>query len=212
MNLPSPARSALVLALFACAAAALLATVHLLTKEDIAEAQQRARLAALYEIVPRTAFDNELLKDTIAVTDPLLGSDQPVTIYRARHDGRPVAVVMDVVTPEGYSGPIRMLIGIRADGSLAGVRVTQHQETPGLGDKLDTDVSDWILQFEGLSLEQPATNQWALKEDGGVFDGFTGASITPRAVIAAVKKALLYFEQHQAKLFSKSADASAQPQ
>lgn len=205
MKLPSSSRSGLILAMFALGSAALLAVVHELTDESIEEAQRRAKMAALHEILPQGIYDNDVLTDTIRINDrQWLGTDEPVTVYRARKGGQPVAVVMEVVAPDGYSGPIRMLVGIRFDGTLAGVRVTEHQETPGLGDKLDTDVDDWILQFEGLSLRKPPRDHWALEEDGGVFDQFTGASITPRAVIKAIKKALLYFSDHKAELFNQT--------
>ena len=114
----------------------------------------------------------------------------------------PVAVVLALIAPDGYGGPIKLLVGINADGSLAGVRVVNHHETPGLGDAIDTRRSNWILGFTGRSLGDPSPAQWAVRKDGGVFDQFTGATITPRAVVKAVKRALVYFEAHRDTLFA----------
>ena len=113
------------------------------------------------------------------------------------------AAVLTAVAPEGYGGGIRLLVAINYDGTLAGVRVLSHHETPGLGDKIEAERSDWILQFEGLSLENPAPRNWRVKKDGGRFDQFTGATITPRAVVAAVYDALVYFEAHREALFER---------
>jgi len=124
-----------------------------------------------------------------------------VTVYRARKGGREIAVVFTVVAPDGYSGAIRMLVGIRADGRLAGVRVVAHRETPGLGDKVEAHKSDWIRDFDNRSLRDPKADGWAVKKDGGVFDQFTGATITPRAVVAAVHSALRYYATHREAMF-----------
>ena len=145
----------------------------------------------------------------MTVQEPeLLGTDETMTVYRARQGTQSVAVLFPVVAPDGYSGDIRLLVGIQANGELAGVRVLNHRETPGLGDAIETRRSDWIKQFAGLSLNAPPASAWKVRKDGGEFDQFAGATITPRAVIKAVRKALVFFEQNQATLF---ADTPATP-
>ena len=141
---------------------------------------------------------------TVEVHDPAsLGTDQPVTVYRARKDGRPIAVVLTAIAPDGYSGRIKLLIGILFDGTVVGVRVVSHHETPGLGDAIEVERSDWIIRFSGRSLRNPPAEHWKVKRDGGVFDQFTGATITPRAVVNAVHRALVYFSHHQEQLFAE---------
>ena len=118
-------------------------------------------------------------------------------IYRARNNGEVSAVILPVVAPDGYTTNIDMIVGIRKDGTLAGVRVVAHRETPGLGDKIEKRKSDWIHTFDGLSLQSPTADQWSVKKDGGAFDQFTGATITPRAVVRSVKDALMFFDTHR---------------
>lgn len=195
-------KPAAILVVFAAAGATLLGVTHWLTADRIAQEQRRTKLASLYELVPRDTHTNDMLEDTIRVRAPdMLGTPEPVTVYRARRDGRPHAAVMEVVAPDGYGGPIRLLVGIRADGELAGVRVVSHRETPGLGDFIEAGKSDWIRQFRGLSLGEPPAAEWAVSKDGGAFDQMTGATITPRAVVEAIKSALLYFRDNRQSLF-----------
>lgn len=202
--MPETLKPAAILALFAAGGAVLLAGTYWLTADRIAEEQRRTKLAALYEIVPRESHSNDMLSDTTRVTAPdFLGTRAPVTVYRARRDGKPHAAVMEVVAPDGYGGPIRLLVGIRVDGSLAGVRVVSHSETPGLGDFIEADKDDWIMQFEDLSLGNPPQDDWAVSKDGGRFDQMTGATITPRAVVKAIRDALLYFRENKEELFSR---------
>jgi len=137
----------------------------------------------------------------------LLGSDKPVPVYRARKQGKPVAAVIAAVAPGGYNGNIFLLVGIYQDGSLAGVRIVRHIETPGLGDSIDEQKSDWILSFSGKSLQKPQKNRWKVQRDGGEFNQFTGATITPRAVVKAVYNSLVYFKQNRELLFSPMPDA-----
>jgi electron transport complex protein RnfG len=143
----------------------------------------------------------------------MLGTDEAVTVYRARREGKPIALVMAPVAPDGYSGAIKLLIGIGYDGTLTGVRVSAHHETPGLGDAIDEERSDWIFGFDGKSLDNPPLDRWRVKRDGGAFDQLTGATITPRAIVKAVKKSLLYYREHRADLFAGTlqSDATAQP-
>ena len=180
------------------------------TAERIAQNERDALLRQITTLVPAGEIDNDILADTHAVQAvDALGADT-TTIYTGRRAGQPVAVVLSpVVAPDGYNGPIRLIVGIRADGSLAGVRVLSHKETPGLGDKIDARRSDWITHFAGRSLGDPGPGRWKVKKDGGEFDQFTGATITPRAVVKAVKKTLDWTTAHRAELFG-TPDATEQ--
>lgn len=203
--------TALLLFLFAAIGTGLVAFTFDNTHERIAANEREALLRNLHVLVPPERHDNDIFTDTIEVTDPdLLGTPRPVTVYRARKDGRPVAAILAPVAPDGYSGEIRLLVAIEADGRLAGVRVAGHRETPGLGDAIEAARSDWILGFEGRSLGDPDEKGWAVKKDGGVFDQFTGATITPRAVVKAVKKALVYFDRNRQTLFAEALQDAAE--
>lgn len=198
--------SAVVLTAFAALAALLLAGTWSVTHERIADNERHARLAVLNELVPAMAYDNDLFTDTHSITAPeALGSTEPVIVYRAYQNGKPVAALFDIVAPDGYSGSIKMLLGVWADGRVAGVRVLAHKETPGLGDKIELARADWILSFNGKSVGEPPLESWAVKADGGVFDQFTGATITPRAVVEAVQRALVYFDAHREQFFAQPA-------
>ena len=197
----------LVLFLFAALGSGLVAFTHEQTQERIAANEKAALLRNLHQLIHPEEHDNDLLADTLEVRDPgLLGTRAAVTVYRAYLGGRPVAVILTPVAPDGYNGTIRLLVGIRADGTLLGVRVLSHHETPGLGDQIEVERSDWILGFAGKSLGNPPEKRWAVKKDGGAFDQFTGATITPRAVVKAVKRTLIYFRKHREALFRKTAD------
>ncbi len=196
--------SAMFLFLFAVIGTGLVAYTFDSTEERIADNQRRALLKSLHELVPDDRYDNDIYTDILYVRNSeLLGTGEPVPVYRARKNGWPVAAVIAPVAPDGYSGSIRLLVAIELNGNLAGVRVIQHRETPGLGDGIEAERSDWIFGFNGKSLLDPAENQWKVKRDGGVFDQFTGATITPRAVVKAVKEALLYYRAYGQTLFEK---------
>ena len=203
--------SAGLLAGFAVAGSLLLGITESSTRAHI-QANERAFLInSLNEVLPPKHFTNDLLHDTRELTAPeAFGSDAPVTIYRARRAGTPVAALFTVIAPDGYSGKIKLLVGVHWDGTLAGVRAVAHRETPGLGDAIEVERSDWILGFPGLSLLNPAADNWHVKKDGGDFDQFTGATITPRAVVKAVKKALLYFTTHREAFFTSVVSDSAE--
>ncbi len=193
----------ILLFLFAVAGATLVAFTFDSTADRIAANERAALLHNLHLIISPEQHDNDLFSDAIEVQDrSLLGTREPVLVYRARKDGKPVAAVLTPVAPDGYSGNIKLLVGINTDGTLAGVRALAHKETPGLGDAIEADRSDWILGFTGRSLGNPVADKWKVKRDGGVFDQFTGATITPRAVVKAVQKSLIYFEQHRDQLFA----------
>jgi len=193
------------LLLFAVIGSGLVAFTFDSTEERIAENQRRALLNSLNELVPTDRYDNDIFSDILMVRNrELLGTDEPVPVYRARKGGWPVAAVLAPVAPDGYNGSIMLLVAISLDGTLAGVRVVQHRETPGLGDGIEASRSDWVLGFDGRSLSSPAKKGWRVKRDGGEFDQFTGATITPRAVVKAVRKALLYFKLHRQKVFEQA--------
>lgn len=191
------------LAGFALLGVAAVAITHDSTREQIADNQRQALLDILHQVLPDSHYDNPLLEDTITVRDAeLLGSDKEMTLYRGWRDGRPSAVVFSTVAPDGYSGEITILVGIDISGKVTGVRILSHKETPGLGDAIEREKSDWILGFDGRTLDHPET--WAVKKDGGTFDQFTGATITPRAVVAAVHNALLFFEKNRNTIFPET--------
>ncbi len=193
-------RNSLILALFALATAGLIALIFQSTQARIADAQYRAAQRALLEIVPRDRHDNDMLADSIplnAEQQRALGLKGASSIHVARKEGEIVAFIVPATAPDGYSGDIHLIIGINVDGSIAGVRVLNHRETPGLGDKLELSKAPWILSFDGKSLGKPPASAWAVKKDGGEFDQFTGATITPRAVVGRVKATLEYLHDNR---------------
>ncbi len=199
-------RTAGILLAFAVAGTAFLAYTHFRTNPIITASEERAKLRLLSEVLGPVAFDNDLLRDAIELPpNAELGTLNPAPAYRARRGGEVAAVVLQAVAPDGYSGRIRLLVGIRADGELTGVRVVSHQETPGLGDYVDVARSEWIRIFEGKSLAAPAGGGWRVRKDGGEFDYVVGATVTPRAVIKAVRKALQYYEQNRGRLLEEPA-------
>ena len=201
----SMGKNGLLLSLFALATAGVLAATYQLTREQIVESERAAAEKALLDIIPKERHDNDLLADTRPVPAGALGTlglDAEAEVHLARLDGEIEAAIIPAVAPDGYSGDIRLIVGVNRDGSIAGVRVLTHNETPGLGDKVDLKKSNWILGFNGTSLEQPQLEDWRVKKDGGAFDQFTGATITPRAVVKQVRKVLLFVREHRDLLFS----------
>jgi len=193
-------KNSLSLAGFALVTAGILAGTYQATKERIDAAERAAAQAALLEIVPRSRHDNDMLADAIVVSaeqKKALGLKTEERIHIALSQGKPVAVILPAVAPDGYSGDIKIIVGINMDGSIAGVRALSHKETPGLGDRVDLRKSNWVLSFDGKSLGNPPPEDWAVKKDGGAFDQFTGATITPRAVVKRVKQTLEYFTEHK---------------
>lgn len=191
--LRSSLRNGLGLALFAGLTVGVIAVTEVLTRDEIAARKREAELRALLEILPEERFDNAVLEDAIRIRDPRLDPRDPVRVLIARRNGRTVAAIVPVRVPDGYSGDIHMIVGIRPDGTVAGVRVTEHRETPGLGDAIEARKSDWIESFRGRSLGDPPAAQWTVRENGGAFDAFTGATITPRAVVHGVRRTLQWF-------------------
>ncbi|HCP54216.1 MULTISPECIES: electron transport complex subunit RsxG [Pseudomonas] len=215
MALPEISRSmlknSLVLGLFAIVTVGVVALTQLGTRDRIAAAERDAQARALSEILPAGSYDNHLLDNSISVFDPeLLGNKTAQDAYIALKGTQPTAVILKVTAPDGYGGAIHLLVGVQASGSLAGVRALSHKETPGLGDKIDLAKSQWIRAFDGKSLSNPGADGWAVKKDRGQFDQFAGATITPRAVVKAVHKALQYVDAHKSELFAaKSSESGA---
>jgi len=203
-------KNAIGLGLFAIVTAGSIGIAQVATKDRIEKNIQIAQAKALHEIVPQSTYDNDLLNDTISLSSHeahdeiharwnvrLLGPiAEDAVAYVARKNGKAHTVILPVTAPDGYTTHIDMIVGIKLDGSLAGVRVIDHKETPGLGDKIEAKKHPWILQFPGLSLLNPEEKSWGVKKDGGEFDQFTGATITPRAVVRSVRLALQFFQQH----------------
>ena len=195
----------IILLLFALIGTALVVTTFDNTRERIAANERATLLRKLHQLIRPEQHDNTLLEDTLTITNrPLLGTSRPVTVYRARKAGQPVALVITPIAPDGYSGAIKLLVGINVDGTLSGVRVVAHRETPGLGDAIDETRSNWIHIFDNRSLGEPPLARWGVKKDGGDFDQLTGATITPRAVVKSVRQALLYYRDNQEALFARS--------
>ncbi len=198
-------RVGIVLAAFAIVATSLVVLTENNTHDQIIKNERQTLLNAINAVIETDRYNNEILTDTLTLAPTKqLGTKAESTVYRARFNEQPEAAILTAVAPDGYNGKIKLLIGVAYSGTLTGVRVISHKETPGLGDKIDTKKADWILNFKGLSLSRPDINQWKVKKDGGDFDQFTGATITPRAVVTAVKNALLYFEAHRDELFVKT--------
>jgi electron transport complex protein RnfG len=198
-------KNSLLLGLFAIATVGLVAVIQQGTAPRIAEAERQAKSRMLDQLLPRGVYDNHLQDAVLSLQpDPLLGQQRNNLAYVARLQGQPAAVILQVTTNDGYSGAIQLLVGILADGRLAGVSVLRHRETPGLGDKIEAGKSDWLRAFEGKSLDNPQASGWAVKKDGGEFDQFAGATITPRAVVKAIHQALEYFARHKAQLLSST--------
>jgi electron transport complex protein RnfG len=198
-----------ILSSFAVGGVGLVTVTHAMTDARIAENQREAMLAKLKAIVPAERVKNDPLTDRIEVSDQALLGASTTEVYRVRDGEQPVAVVLQPVVPDGYAGPIRLLVSVLADGSLGGVRVLEHHETPGLGDKIDERKDDWIIeQFTDKSLTNPPPERWRVRRDGGDFDQFTGATITPRSVVNAVKNTLLFVQQQGERLYKQTAAAS----
>lgn len=199
-------KNSAVLGVFAIVTTAAIAGTYLLTRNAIAEQERAARARALLQVVPPARHDNDMLDDTLPVSDSTyLHLDGREQIFVARMHGRPVAFIIPAIAPDGYGGPIKLIVGVNVDGTVAGVRAVSEHETPGLGDQIDIKKSNWVLQFDGRSIGNPPADQWKVKKDQGVFDQFTGATITPRAVTGEVYKTLVWFGKHRKELLAAAA-------
>jgi electron transport complex protein RnfG len=213
----SVVKNATGLAIFAFITAGVIALTQQTTSSKIADNIAEAEAKALYQITPENTLDNDLLNDTLKLDTltikqltniELLGPlDNSSKVYFAKKQQKIHTLIFPTVAPDGYTTAIKLLIGVKRDGSLSGVRIVDHKETPGLGDKIDVKKSDWVFSFEGKSLTSPSVDNWKVKKDGGEFDQFTGATITPRAVVNAVKNILLFYRDNSETLFQLKRDA-----
>ncbi|MHB8914610.1 MAG: electron transport complex subunit RsxG [Thiobacillus sp.] len=198
-------RASILLLIFAGIATAMLATTFAVTRTEIMHNEQQAKRALIAQVLPNTLHDNDLLDASLTLpADEMLGTRTPSYAWVGRKQGQATGVVLEAIAPDGYSGDIALLIGLRADGQIIGVRVTAHKETPGLGDYIDIAKSPWITQFDGKSLTAPPEANWKVQRDGGNFDARAGATITPRAVVKAVHGTLQYFVRHRTRLLGPS--------
>ena len=204
-------RTAIILLVFVVIFTGLLAAAYLGTRPAIEAAAAQEKMKLIDEILPRSQYDNALLKDTLTLgAVPAFGLEGETTIYRARKNGQPVALVHEAIAPDGYAGKIRLLIAIAAEdsnNSILGVRVVAHKETPGLGDYIEIKKDKnkerpWITQLNGTQPAAMDERAWKVKKDGGQFDSVAGATVTPRAVVKAVRKAALYVEENRERLFA----------
>ncbi|MEM8595804.1 MAG: electron transport complex subunit RsxG [Pseudomonadota bacterium] len=194
----SPAAHGLLLALFAMVSALSLSLSEELTRDAIAARAAEDLNAALDQVIPRTIRDNDPSAAQRTLADEAEG---PVTVFLAARESRVSAVAFEL-TGQGYAGAIRVLMAVAPDGRLLGVRVLAHAETPGLGDKIEVEKDDWILAFDGRALGDPGPEGWKVQRDGGIFDQFSGATITPRAVVATVHRGLTFFDRHRTALLA----------
>lgn len=202
MNFKQILISGFLLWLFAVMGTALVSYTQQQTQQLIAANERKVLLRNLYALLPADKLDNDIAQDVIEIPpSPLLGTRSVTPVYRARKDSEPVAAIFNAVAPDGYSGNIRLLVGVYDDGTLAGVRVVKHAETPGLGDAVEVRKSDWILGFNDKSLADPEPEMWKVKRDGGAFDQITGATITSRAVVNAVENTLEYYQLNKESLY-----------
>ena len=193
----------LILAVIAAVCTSLVALTYSGTKARIVANEQAWLEQSLKPALAGVEYDNILIETTLTIDLPHeLPGNEPVLVYRGLFNSEPVAALFVVTALDGFSGPIKLLIGIEAEGSVTAVRVLSHHETPGLGDFIDSTKSDWIDQFEDRSLADPDRLLWALSRDGGEFDQVTGASITSRAALKAIKETLLYFEENRESVFA----------
>lgn len=207
MMFPAISRNALLLAGFAIVCTGAIALISVLTRPIILEQEQIALQNNINELIKPDRYDNNIINTCFTVVDSeLLGDEIPKQVFIATKYNKPVAALIQSSTFKGYSGEIKLLVGIYTDGTIAGVRINSHTETPGLGDKIQTNKSDWILSFDGKKYQESTEDKWEVKKDGGSFDAFTGATITPRSVVHAVRDALIYFEQNKTQLFNTPAN------
>lgn len=197
-------KNGLLLGLFALLCTGLVTVVNQQTFDKIKLQQQKELMGILHQLIPDEIHDNELTAQcTLLQNKEALGTEDAMPAYIATAAGKPVAIAMEAVAPDGYNGNIKLIVGINTQGEVLGVRTLSHQETPGLGDKIELRKADWVTTFVGKVLQSEDDKQWQVQKDGGDFDQFTGATITPRAYVKAVKRAVWYFTQHQADIFSQ---------
>lgn len=203
-------KNARLLALFAIACTAVIGSVHLITKDKIKSQEENKLITTLSHIIDENSYNNDIYHDCLIVNNPLLSNDTE-KVYLARSNNQPVAAAITTTAPDGYNGKINLIVALNVDGSVSGVRTIKHQETPGLGDKIEFRKNQWINSFTGRKVLSEKDSRWAVRKDGGIFDQFTGATITPRAVVKAVHKTVLYFKSEQQQLFQQVANCQEKP-
>lgn len=189
---------AMLLGGFSTLATVLLVVGNMATKDAIAERKKEDLQISLSQVIPDDHYNNDLLDNPLRLEGP---DGNPIIVYRGTQ-GMQVSALAWEISGQGYAGEIRLLLGLDAQGNILGVRVLSHAETPGLGDKIEVEKDDWILGFNGLSLGNPPVDEWKVKKDGGRFDAFSGATITPRAVVTAIVDGLNYFNAHRTELLN----------
>ncbi|MFM2396427.1 MAG: hypothetical protein RLZZ434_1009 [Pseudomonadota bacterium] len=196
-------RTAAIMLAFAFIGTLLLASVFDVTRAPIEDSEKAARLSLFKEILPAENYDNDLLASQVTIApNALLGNRLPSIANVAKQKQQTAGVILEAIAHDGYSGDIKLLIAIRADGSISGVRVLAHKETPGLGDYIDIAHGNWIKLFDNESLQKTPLEKWQVKKDGGQYDYMVGATITPRAVVKSVKQALQFYQQNKQTLFA----------
>ncbi|NMP29791.1 electron transport complex subunit RsxG [Rahnella sp. SAP-1] len=193
-------RHGLILAFFGALMTGMTAVVNLLTKPTIEHQALLQQKTLFDQVIPASVYDNNMQQECYNVTDNALGNNAPHRLYLARKNGQPVAAAVETTAPDGYSGAIQLLVAADFHGKVYGTRVLEQHETPGLGDKIEARVSDWIMHFANTMVDGSNDSRWAVKKDGGMFDQFTGATITPRAVVRSVKRTTLFIETVPAQL------------
>ncbi len=189
--------------IFSLLASTALSISYFVTKTPIEESDAKAKRTFLNQVIPSNLYDNNLVKDTISVEpSPLIGNKKNIDVYRAKKNNQVIAVIIETIAPDGYSGEIKTLVGIDREDKILGVRVIIHKETPGLGDYIEIEKSQWIKNFDLKSLGKMTEKEWAVKKDGGSFDYVSGATITSRAVIKSTYKSLLYVKENKKRLFA----------
>lgn len=200
-------RNGFLLAAFAIVCTAAIATISQLTKPMIAKQEQLALINTINQLIPEETYDNDIFASCFLVNDDIyLGKGKIQQVFLAKKGDKPVALMLETSTFKGYAGEIKLAVGIFENGEVAGVRIIRHTETPGLGDKIQTNKTDWIYAFDNKSYQEDQDARWEVKKNGGDIDAFTGATITPRAVTHAVKDALIYFANNKQQLFNHEAD------
>lgn len=199
-------KTGLTLAAIAAICTAAVAATYQLTRERIAANEQALLEQSLEPALSGVFFEGSVTESMLVIRPPHgLPGDEDVIVYRVYAEDAPVAALFAVTAGDGYAGPIRILLGIGYEGTVTGVRILEHRETPGLGDKIESSRSDWVFQFDGRSLGDPAADDWTIRRDGGQFDQLSGASVTPRAVLGAIRETLIYFDANREEIFSAPA-------
>lgn len=201
-------KNGLILGGFALVTTSVIALTFSFTHERIEQAKERQLLNTLNQVVDTSLHDNQLHLDCIIVEPNDLLGNKSQRVFRSRLGASNTALIIETTAPDGYSGAIDLVVAINDQNTVLGARVIEHKETPGLGDKIELRVSDWILSFTNIKYENEFANRWQVKKDGGQFDQFTGATITPRSVVNAIRNAAMYGQENLETLFTKPSNCA----